>query len=261
MIIGSIGYNHEHDSSFVMDRPNGPGAGLFLLIKTAAVFEINGIRQNVRENSVVIISPHMPCRYHALDGIYADDWFYFDADKTALDRFSELEIPVDKVVYLGNIEELSHIIHIMTYEHYSPEKYHEESEQHYLELLLIKLSRRLASISAPSASSFSKHNAVFTHIRSRIYTEPSNVGSIDELAKEASLSRSGFQTAYKKIYGISIKNDILKGRFEFAKRLLSSTNLTVEEISRQSGYSSAFSFMRQFKNECGKTPTEYRKGK
>jgi AraC family transcriptional regulator of arabinose operon len=59
---------------------------------------------------------------------------------------------------------------------------------------------------------------------------------------------------------VSIKTDILQGRIEFAKRLLTSTNLTVEEISRQCGYSSAFALMRHFKTETGQTPTEYRRG-
>lgn len=89
--------------------------------------------------------------------------------------------------------------------------------------------------------------------------KPQYLGSIDELASEAGLSRSGFRHAYKKLYGVSIKKDILNGRIEFSKRLLISTNLTVEEIALRSGYLSAFSFMRQFKTECGMTSTEFRK--
>ena len=261
MTIGSIGYGHDHDSSFVMDRPDGPGAGLFLLIRSEALFDIDGRQFTAKENSFVVITPETPCRYRALKDIYMDDWFYFSGNDEDIELLKSLGIPLNTIVCLGNIEELSLLMHMMTHEHYSAEKYHEQAEQHYLGLLLLKLSRKLMDVSQPSSAAFSKHNTVFTHIRTRIYSEPAKIGSIDELAREASLSRSGFQHAYKKLYGVSIKTDILNGRIGFAKRLLSSTRLTVGEIALQCGYSTPFSFMKQFKVSCGQTPTEYRRGK
>ena len=57
MKLGTIGYNYSHDADFVMDRPNGPGCWLMLIIKTPALFELNGISYSVRANSFVIISP------------------------------------------------------------------------------------------------------------------------------------------------------------------------------------------------------------
>lgn len=38
MDIGTIGYNYSHGSDFVMDRPNGVGCWLMLIIKTPASF-------------------------------------------------------------------------------------------------------------------------------------------------------------------------------------------------------------------------------
>ena len=80
MKIGSIGYNYSHGKEFVMDRPNGTGAWLFLLVKTPANFEINGKELYVKANSFVIFSPDTPCKYCAAEEIYTDDWMYFDAD-------------------------------------------------------------------------------------------------------------------------------------------------------------------------------------
>ena len=71
--------------------------------------------------------------------------------------------------------------------------------------------------------------------------------------------RSGFQHLYKRLFGVSVMSDVIKGRLDRAKRLLSSTNLTVREIGERCGYSNEFNFMRQFKDYVGKTPTEYRK--
>ena len=260
MRIGSIGYNYSHDKGFKMDMPGGPGAWLFLLIKTPAIFEIRGEQRVTRKNCCVILRYDTPCSYSAAESSYTDDWFYFDADETDVARLRELSIPTDELIPLGNIEELTQIIHILTYEHYSGELLHEEIEQRYLELLFLKLSRMIGSGRRVSQDSFSEKNMHLTHIRTRIYTEPKTIGSVDGLASEIGMSRSGFQHAYKNMFGVSVMNDIVTGRLEYAKRLLTATSLTVEEIAEQCGYSSAFSFMRQFKQKCGVTPTGYRRG-
>lgn len=88
---------------------------------------------------------------------------------------------------------------------------------------------------------------------------PETVSGVDMLADEVGMSRSGFQHLYKKMFGVSIMQDIIRGRIERSKRLLVSTDLTVAEIAERCGYGSAFAFMRQFKEKCGVTPTEYRK--
>ena len=106
MKIGSIGYNYSHDSDFVMDRPHGNGCWLFLLIKTPSVFEINGKEQIVKKDSFIIFSYDTPCKYRAYGDSYADDWMYFDIDDGDIEKFKELEIPVNEPVHIGNLEEL-----------------------------------------------------------------------------------------------------------------------------------------------------------
>lgn len=260
MKIGSIGYNHSHDRSFVMDRPAGQGAWLFLLVKSTALFELDGVRQNVAANSCVLISPNTPCMYTALDVNYTDDWFYFSEEVGDMDHFVKLGLPINQIVHLGAVEELSQIMHILTYEHYSADAFHEEIEQRYLDILFMKIGRLIADKKHLCTRAFAKKNDSFTHIRSRIYTQPDSVGSVDELAAEAGMSRSGFQHMYKKMFGVSVIADVITGRVERAKRLLTSTTLTVDEIAARCGYSGSYTFIRQFKQRCGKTPTAYRKG-
>ena len=89
-------------------------------------------------------------------------------------------------------------------------------------------------------------------------TRPDRVGNVDDLAAEAGMSRSGFQHLYKKLFGTTVIKDIIEGRLQKAKRLLSSTCLTIKEIAAVCGYSNEYSFMRQFRERTGKTPTEYR---
>lgn len=259
MEIGSVGYNYSHGADFEMDRPNGPGCWLMLFIKTPALFEINGEEQRVSENSFVIFSPRTPCRYRPDADIYTDDWIYFDADEEDISKFDDLGIPINRIVKLGNMDELSKIVHILAYEHYSANAYNKEIEKLYTEIMLIKLSRIISSGSCGISESLNQRNYMFTQLRSRIFTMPESVGGIDEMAKEAGMSRSGFQHQYKKLFGVSVMTDVIGGRLDRAKRLLASTNLTVREISEKCGYNNEYNFMRQFKEREGRTPSEYRK--
>lgn len=98
-----------------------------------------------------------------------------------------------------------------------------------------------------------------TQLRTVIHTDPERVMTIDDMAASVNMSRSGFQHLYKKMFGVSVMDDVISGRVERAKRLLSSTDLTVAEIASKCGYTTEYNFMRQFKSRTGKTPTEYRK--
>ena len=259
MKIGSIGYNYSHGKEFVMDRPNGTGAWLFLLVKTPANFEINGKELYVKANSFVIFSPDTPCKYCAAEEIYTDDWMYFDADDYDFANFRKLKISLNEPIYLGNITELSRLMHILAYEHYSAELFHAEIEKHYLDILFLMIGRIVQSHSYASSNSLQQRNSSFTQLRGKILTMPDCVPDIGTMAEELGMSRSGFQHLYKKIFGVSVMNDVINGRLDRAKRLLSSTDLTVKEISAMCGYESEYNFMRQFKSKIGKTPSEFRR--
>ena len=259
MLPGTIGYNYSHGKDFVMDRPNGPGCYLMLIIKTPARFTVGRTEHDVRADSYIVFTPDMPCRYCAAGDVYTDDWIYFGGDGSAERRFAELGIPLNTPVYLGDTEGLSQIIHILAYEHYSAEKFSSEIEEHYMEILLLRLSRLIQSGSSVSSRMFIEKNHKMTQLRTLFFTQPDSVMSVDEMAEQMNMSRSGFQHLYKKMFGTSVMNDVISGRTERAKRLLSSTNLTVAEIAEKCGYSNEYTFMRQFKSRVGKTPTEYRK--
>lgn len=259
MELGTIGYNYSHDSDFVMDRPNGPGCWLMLIIKTPALFILNGKSYSVRENSFVIISPDTPCKYGASGDTYTDDWIYFSADEEAVRHFGELDIPINEPVYLGDTEAISHIVHILAFEHYCAEPHNLEIKAHYTEILLLSVSRIIRSGAHISSKLFIEKNHRMTQLRTVIHTDPERTMSIDDMAASVNMSRSGFQHLYKKMFGISVMDDVISGRVERAKRLLSSTELTVAEIALKCGYTTEYNFMRQFKSRTGRTPTEYRK--
>ncbi|WP_295208604.1 AraC family transcriptional regulator [Ruminococcus sp.] len=257
MIVGAIGYNYQHKKDFVMDCPEGPGSPLMLLIKEPSVFIVDGKEYSVNKNSFVLLSPHTPVKYYAQGDVYTDDWLYFNYEKEEQQKFGELAIPSDEIIYLGNIDELSQLIRSIAYEHQSLKEFHEDIEKHYLEIFLLKLSRLIRHADSDSCI-VTDRNSRFMQLRSSIYAMPEDITDVDSLAENMGLSRSGFQHLYKKLFGVNIMSDIINARMERAKQLLITTNLSIKEIAERCGYSNEYGFMKRFKMQFGKTPTQYR---
>ena len=75
-----------------------------------------------------------------------------------------------------------------------------------------------------------------------------------KMAANCGLSYSHFRKLFKKKTGFPPQQFLINERLSYAKRLLSSTDLTVEEISEKCGFQSAFYFSNLFKKKTGYAP-------
>ena len=258
--IGAIGYNYCHKDNFCADNPGGPGAWLFLLIKSDALLTISGREYVVKPGTVCFISPSTPCSYRAKYDEYTDDWFYFEGmDAEEIDRLKSMKISIDKPIYIGNFAAVSGLIYTITVEFYSANIYHSENVELYTRILFNMISRSIieGTFSDRGLSIVQKEN--LNYIRTWIYHNPKDVPAVAILARSFGMSVSSLGHLYTKLFGISVKQDIINSRMSCAKRLLLSTNLSVAEVGEKCGYKSSYGFMRQFKQYVGVTPTEYRK--
>jgi two-component system response regulator YesN len=85
----------------------------------------------------------------------------------------------------------------------------------------------------------------------------------EELSLTALAEIGGFNSSYlsrlfKQVQNETIGDYILHKRLELAKKLLSDTDVKIQDISVKCGYISPHSFTRAFRNEVGISPTEYR---
>ena len=85
--------------------------------------------------------------------------------------------------------------------------------------------------------------------------------SMTALADSFDLSTTRFSLSFKEEVGMSPLEYLTLLRVEKAKELLSSTNLTIQEISAQVGYYDSGSFIRRFKQVAGITPLQYRRSR
>ena len=82
--------------------------------------------------------------------------------------------------------------------------------------------------------------------------------SPEQIARELHITRRHFSRLMQQYYGMSYADKVNEIRCEYAKELLSMSELPPSVIWQRVGYSSQQYFSRVFKRLTGMTPTEYR---
>ena len=85
--------------------------------------------------------------------------------------------------------------------------------------------------------------------------------SIEHLAKMCSITTTHFSRTFKTIYSTTPVKYINNLRLEKACALLTHTNLSINEISDQCGFSDSSYFSKTFKSAYGQSPANYRNSK
>jgi transcriptional regulator GlxA family with amidase domain len=83
--------------------------------------------------------------------------------------------------------------------------------------------------------------------------------AITTVTARSGIPERTFKRRFKAATGISLIEYLQNLRVEEAKRLLESSNLPIDEISEEAGYSDASFFRRLFKRLTGLTPSRYRR--
>lgn len=82
--------------------------------------------------------------------------------------------------------------------------------------------------------------------------------SIMDFSKLCNKSESTFKREFKKLFGTSPGKWLSEKRLIYAENLLSTTSLTVNQVSYNVGFESVSHFIRIFKSRFGMTPEKYR---
>ncbi len=88
------------------------------------------------------------------------------------------------------------------------------------------------------------------------FEEPINVETVIE---QTGMSRSAVYSEFDEAIGSSIAKEITRCRINKAKRLLATTDLSINEITPACGFSGVVSFCRAFNRETGMTASAHRK--
>ncbi|TNJ65506.1 helix-turn-helix domain-containing protein [Paenibacillus hemerocallicola] len=133
----------------------------------------------------------------------------------------------------------------------------------YLEMMIIKLLRRVQSIEAGADSIPLIMNmnptgqGLLGNIKSYMKSNVSENLSLDSISEKFYISKTRLKTLFKEDVGIGVMQYYNHLKIEEAKTMIREEAYTYTEIAERLGYSSSHYFFNTFKKATGMTPTEY----
>jgi AraC-like DNA-binding protein len=131
------------------------------------------------------------------------------------------------------------------------------------ELLFVEVVRRYLATLPPEQGGWlgGLRDAGVGKALAKLHDRPSHSWTLEELGREAGLSRSVLAERFAHFVGVPPMQYLAQWRMQLASRLLSSTSLALAEIAEKVGYGSETALSHAFKRWVGVAPADYRRGK
>ena len=127
-----------------------------------------------------------------------------------------------------------------------------------LEVLLLEALRSVAGETAPVGILRGLGDPRLATAIRLLHEQPTKDWTVDEMAREAALSRSVFFNRFRRTIGVSPKEYLITWRMSLAKSLLRHRDdLGLQEIAERIGYRSASAFSTAFTRFVGMPPSTY----
>ena len=130
--------------------------------------------------------------------------------------------------------------------------------QAYMEILILRLMRSISFATSVSGPTDSHQCATVRHYIDTHYKEPL---TLDTLSSVAHINKYYLAHAFKEEYGLSPIRYMISRRIDESRFLLQETDMSMSQIARVLGFSSASYFSQSFRRAEGMTPAEYRKNR
>lgn len=130
--------------------------------------------------------------------------------------------------------------------------------QAYMEILILRLMRSISFATSVSGPTDSHQCATVRHYIDTHYKEPL---TLDTLSSVAHINKYYLAHAFKEEYGLSPIRYMISRRIDESRFLLQETDMSMSQVARVLGFSSASYFSQSFRRAEGMTPAEYRKNR
>lgn len=90
-----------------------------------------------------------------------------------------------------------------------------------------------------------------------IHAKPERQWTVEELAREAGMSRSGFAQKFVALLEVTPMEYLKRWRMQVARDAIATRGFSVSEAADSVGYASEAAFSRAFKTETGRTPSSF----
>ena len=245
--IHMIGYDAVHPADFIYDVPMRRGRYLLILTNTPARFWLEDGPRVFPPHCAALFPPGHQMRYGACDGAYGNDWIIFSSDETYVTQFPLVGVPFPVL----DPEYCHSLFQLLTWEH--TQGGYETVISQLMSVLFTKLE---ADIRQADSGDYAPE---LLGLRKNIMIHPQQDWSVAKMAAQLHISAGYLQLLYKRRFGVSCMDDVIRGRIRMAKDYLRHTRMNISEIAAMCGYNSAEHFSRQFHKLCGETPGGYRR--
>lgn len=256
MNIISAGYNSIYSSEYSFRHEPEKNVFMLILTKSSAIFHMNGINYQTPPLTLVLYDDTVIWEYSADNDFFICDWLCFEK-KGDNEFFDSLELLFNRPVQFADTDFISNIMRNIASEYYSLSSRRAKMTDTLMKTLLLKISDFSGRRDESQQTADPHYNALI-ELREKVYRNPQMKWNVDSMASDVNMSRSYFQHIYREMFGVSCISDVISGKIEKAKEILSETSCTVSQVSAMCGYDNEEHFMRQFKKIVGVTPTKYR---
>lgn len=230
---------------------------LFYVVRGEGAFIINNKEYLVEKNDLVIINPQVNHTEKSSNN-NSMEYITLGFDGVSFNGKNK-ELKDNIIIYKDDQNDIVFLIRFLLNELKKENAQVFYIGQNILELIIIKLNQ-YENIEAQIAKP-QKINSTIYEVKKYIDLNYSNAISLDDLARISHLNKYYLSHSFKEETGISPIQYLNETRIKNAKILLESTNYSISEISRFTGFSSQSFFSQRFKEITHLSPSQYRDSK
>ena len=249
-----IDYYTELKKNYVMSRKNGRKDYLLLFIEEGScVFEHDGIRNTVDENSIILFKPNQSQFYsYFMDRTTRVFWVHFTGKKAEqILQKANISSPFSTLYYKPT--HLETAIYNIIAEFKKPTQYYREICSSYLNIYLNYIGDALSNDNESSIV-----NDKLAEVAQNISTTYDQNLPIEHYANIYGCSVNQFTIIFRENFGCTPRAYITQQRLNTAENLLLNSNLSIKKIAESIGYEDPLYFSRIFKKRYGYSPREFK---
>ncbi|MBR3969513.1 MAG: helix-turn-helix transcriptional regulator [Ruminococcus sp.] len=228
------------------------------IFKNPVIISVDTVKKSCPKGTVILYQDGVSRSFHGSGyNSLKYDMVQFRASSADKQYIGGLDIPMNKPIETEDNYILSSNVKNLYFQYQTAGKRSAEVCELYIRIILIALEeactgRQREICDIPRYSQLKE-------IRKEIYDNPQQRISVDTLCRRLAVGRSYFHKIYHEAFGVTYRQDEIKSRMAYACKLLTETNTSVSVIAEKCGYETESFFMRQFRQQMGCTPTEYRR--
>ena len=230
---------------------------LFYIVEGEGSFIISNQEYKVKKNDMVIINPNVNHTEKSSDDD-SMEYITLGFDGVSLNK-KDSDIIEDIIIYPDDRIEISFLIRFLLDELKKDDHQVFNIGQNILEMIILKLDQ-YQTIQA-QVSSDKKINSTIYEVKKYIDLNYSDSISLDDLAQLSHLNKYYLSHSFKEETGVSPIQYLNETRIKNAKILLESSNYSISEVARFTGFSSQSFFSQRFKEITDWSPSQYREAR